>query len=213
MSDQHAPMSRRSVKVKAHPQYLLLRARCRAFLSLATPWEGEAVRYTPLRFGKPTDLLSGEGSYQRGARFNARGTFRAVYASLDPQTATAEIDGVYGRYGLSAAGIPASAKRPQVRVFLRFRLERTLDLHDRRVRKEMEVTTAELLAPWRDAHDGGEEAWTQAFGRAAHAVGFEALLFPSRHSRGVNLVWFNDRLVKGSEVRILHEEDLRKHLK
>jgi RES domain-containing protein len=201
------------MKLKAHPQYLLFRARCRAFLSLARPWEGEVVRYAPLRFGKPVDLLSGEGSFQRGARFNARGTFRAVYASLDPQTATAEIDGAYARYGLSAVAIPDTAKVPQVRVFLRFHLQRVLNLCDRHVRKDMEVTKDELLAPWRTTHDGGQEAWTQAFGRAAHTCGIEAILTPSRHRGGVNLVWFPDRLEKGSRVEILHEDDLWKHLK
>ena len=201
------------MKLKAHPQYLLLRARCRAFLTLGIVWEREVVRYAPLRYAKPSDLLSGEGSRLAGKRFNTRLVFGAVYTSLDSHTATAEVDGKYADYNVHPADIPSTAKHPQVRTFIDFRLQRVLDLCDRAVRRKLGVTRADLRRGWMRSNSRDEEAFTQALGRAARASGFEGLLVPSRFVGGINLVWFPGRLLPGSRVWIPHERELIEHLK
>ena len=201
------------MKIRAHPDYLKLRDRCRSALALGIAWDREVVRYAPLRYAKPYDLLSGEGSRLGGKRFNTRLEFGAVYTSLDPHTATAEVDGKYADFDVHPADIPSTAKHPQVRTFIDFRLQRVLDLCDPAVRRRLGVTRADLGRGWMKSNSRDEESFTQALGRAARSAGFEALLVPSRFAGGVNLVWFPGRLLPGSRVWIPHEKELLNYLK
>src|SRR5205823_4374995 len=54
------------------------------------PRKGTIYRVTTLKYRDPDDILLGEGSYRSGGRWNAIGSFRAVYGSTDAIVALAE---------------------------------------------------------------------------------------------------------------------------
>src|SRR3954447_25834036 len=73
------------------------------------------------------------------------------------------------------------------------------------------VTLQDLGQPWWPAPEAGDEAFTQAIGRAAYDAGFEAVKLPSvRRKGGTNLNVFPERLREGSSVSVLAEEDLER---
>ena len=66
-----------------------------------------------------------------------------------------------------------------------------------------------LAEDWHKVNDAKHESQSQAFGRAAHDIGAEALLVPSaRVAGGMNLVYFPQSLGRGSKVEIFGENDL-----
>ena len=58
--------------------------------ALARPWEGVVYRSVAPHRAEPNEILSGEGSFQNGGRWNAPGSVRAVYAGATPEAAMAE---------------------------------------------------------------------------------------------------------------------------
>src|SRR5437870_6910515 len=83
--------SARSVAtIGPNPEYVRFVAAMRRARRLAAPWSGVVYRATSPHYASSRDLVSGEGARLHGGRWNAPGTFAAVYASLDPQTAMAE---------------------------------------------------------------------------------------------------------------------------
>jgi hypothetical protein len=63
-------------------------------------------------------------------------------------------------------------------------------------------------------NDAGHESQSQAFGRAAHDVGAEALMAPSARVRGgVNLVYFPESAASPNAIKILGEDELSRWLK
>ena len=47
------------------------------------PWSGVIFRSVSPRYARPSDILSGQGAYQAGGRWNAPGVY-AIYGSLEP---------------------------------------------------------------------------------------------------------------------------------
>ena len=71
-----------------------------------------------------------------------------------------------------------------------------------------------LAEDWRQVNDTKHESQSQAFGRAVHDLGAEAILAPSaRVPGGRNLIFFPHSLACGSTVEILGENDLNLWLK
>ncbi|HXP59557.1 MAG TPA: RES family NAD+ phosphorylase [Dongiaceae bacterium] len=71
-----------------------------------------------------------------------------------------------------------------------------------------------LVEDWRKVNNAGYESESQAFGRAAHALGAEGLLVPSARIAGaMNLVYFPESLRQTSQVEILGETELDRWLK
>ena len=66
------------------------RAAIDSLCGAAKPFEESCFRSVELAWAHPDDVISGEGSKAKGGRFAAKGT-RAVYASLDEETATEEV--------------------------------------------------------------------------------------------------------------------------
>jgi hypothetical protein len=63
--------------------------------------------------------------------------------------------------------------------------------------------------PWRERHEAGEEALTQALGRIAYELRWEALLVPSAaRPRGMNLIIFPANLLTKSGLLILNVGEL-----
>jgi len=163
------------------------------------PFSGIAYRSTSPAYANSRDLLSGEGVRRHGGRWNPRGAFAAVYASLAPETALAEALYRFRDYGFSEADA-----LPRVFVALEVRASAVADLTDGRARQALRVSRRRMRREsWRRLQAAGREAVTQAIGRAAYERGLEALLVPSAADRaGTNLVLFPARLRPGSLLRL-----------
>lgn len=85
-------------------------------------------------------------------------------------------------------------------------VSRTLDLTDIDLLHEIGIGQAELREnAWWQSRWRGEEAITQAIGRAAHATGVQALIVASAQTleHGKNLVVFPDHVKRPMELKVL----------
>jgi RES domain-containing protein len=64
----------------------------------AAPFDDSCFRSVELAWAHPDDVISGEGTRLKGGRFAAKGT-RAVYGSLDEETAAREVTARKARLG------------------------------------------------------------------------------------------------------------------
>ena len=170
----------------------------------AIPWTGDAFRFTDMTYANLADLVTGQGSFQAGGRWNGKATFPTLYFSLAPETAWAEALSNSRRQGLPDIDlIPLTLTGCQAKV------KRILDLTDPRIRRLLGVTVAQLKdEPWRTIQHQGREALTQCLGRLAREAGFQGLLVPSAaRQRGINLVLFRDQ-VQDNELAVMHPEKL-----
>ncbi len=153
--------------------------------------EGTAVRLVDEKWASPEDVVSGMGAFRKGGRYNAAGSFRAVYLTEDARVGLTEVGfpiSMGGRFRLESAG------RVTV-VPVRFRLKKVLDLCDYRVRIALGTDLEEIVQPIEPYEARGEGAPTQVLGRVAWRLGFSAIRYPSRHNIAVcNLVVFPDNL-------------------
>ncbi len=133
-----------------------------------------------------------------------QGAFRAVYGSLNLETALDEVLAHHRRQGL-----PEVEALPLTFVGLQVDAQRVLDLTDGRIRRALGISAKRIASePWRALQNTGQEASTQAIGRLAWHAGLQGLFVPSAIQRmGRNLVLFPDRLLPGQLV-IVHGERL-----
>jgi RES domain-containing protein len=174
-------------------------------------WKGLLFRASCLPYAQTAKLLDGKGSLAHGGRWSAAGTFLAVNLSTSQQTAIAESGASFTYYNFAPSDV-----RPKVIVVVRADFSRVLDLvAPKGLRTKTWLELDKLLAEdWHKVNDAKHEAQSQAFGRAAHALGAEALLVPSaRVPGGMNIVYFPESLARGSKVEILGENDLNRWLK
>lgn len=164
-----------------------------------------AYRVTTLDYPKPKSILLGQGSFLHGGRWNAIGSFRAVYGSTADIVAVAE-----SRATADYARVPFPFTTPRLLVAIEFGLQAVLDLTASAIRKQLGFALAELgKEDWRKEQDAGRESFTQAIGRAVFANGAEGLLTVSaRVPGGVNVVYFPANHRRGSRVRVLESEKL-----
>jgi RES domain-containing protein len=178
-------------------------ARCEKY---RLPWAGVIYRSASVRYANRDDLLTGIGSKSAGARWNPPGSVATVYTSLDIPTAVAEALAHHRYYGFAV-----ETALPRVLVSIQARLQRVLELTDRRVSRTLRVPRGQLLdEDWRACNSGGEEARTQAIGRLAWDAGWEGLLVPSAASTtGVNLIIFpGNLLLPQSYLLIINRDQL-----
>jgi RES domain-containing protein len=169
-------------------------------------WQGELFRSASPRYANKDDIITGAGSKAAGARWNPPGSFHAVYASLEVETAVAEVLQHFRHYGL-----PVAKAMPRVIVSLEVKLERVLDLREGDVRRLLVVSEKRMLSePWRQEQKKGLEALTQAIGRLAYEVNVQALLVPSAARKGgSNLIVFPANLdPPKSWLRIVNRDEL-----
>ena len=199
------------MKIKPNPRYGAFVAALKKFKRRFSKWQGIAFRAAPLEFARLEKLLDGKGSLQVGGRWLAAGTFRAVNLSTTQETAIKESSANFTYYNFALSDI-----KPKVVVGVRLKLKKVIDLtNPHGVRAQLWPRWDELLAEdWRQINDAGHESQSQAFGRATHDVGAEALLAPSARVRGgINLVYFPESVVSSSGIEILGEDELARWLK
>jgi len=185
--------------MNAHPDYDRIARSLEQHKTRAAPWSGVIYRSTSPRHFSRDGVLSGMGSFRRGGRWNPAGV-KAVYGSLTPETAMAETLQHYRYYS-----IPIPDAMPKVFVAVRVSVQRCLDLGDTATLAALGLGAAELLAEdWRAHNQAGQEALTQAIGRAVAAAGLEALLAASSAEKGgMNLVVYPDALATTSSIGAL----------
>lgn len=194
-----------AMKSKPNPAFEKLRkflARCPAFLQ---PWSGAAYRVTTLDYPDSKSILLGQGSFLHGGRWNARGSFRAVYGSSEDTIAVAE-----SRATADYLGVPLPFRTPRLLVAIELSLEAVLDLTSTAVRRQLNLSSEDLrMEDWRKLQEEGSESLTQAIGRAVFANDGEGLLVPSaRIVNGVNVVYLPENRRLASRATVLESEKL-----
>ena len=187
--------------VKEYPDSFRLLSAMKLAVGRARPWTGTIFRSAPSKWAAGRDMLTGIGSMKSGARFNAPGSFPAIYGSTTPELAMIESLAYQRR-----AGLPVERAMPLVFKAISITVERCLDLTDAGMLADLELSLDQLRTDtWWLARARGEESLTQAVGRAAHASGIESLLVASAHAldQGVNVVVLPDCLKPSSGLKVL----------
>lgn len=193
------------MKIAPHRAFDELRKRMADRPELLRPWRGIAYRATTLAYADPADILRGEGSYRYGGRWNAIGSFRAVYGSVEDSVAVTE-----SRANADYARVPFPLVTPRLLVAVELSLQSVIDLTSMQTRRILNITLEELRREdWRKVQEQDAESFTQAIGRAAFANNAEGTLVPSaRMEQAVNVAYFPENLRPHSEVKVLESERL-----
>lgn len=195
------------MKVRPNPRYSEFVYRLGKISPKPAPWKGVTFRSVELEHASPEQILSGEGSLKFGGRWNASGSFPAIYSSTRPGTATEEAFQLAADYELAPDDL-----KPRITCGIDWDLARVLDLAGTNLPSWL------MLKDWMREdfpriNDSGFETLCQALGRAARNCGLSALLCPSARVAGaVNLVVFRDRLRASETMRLLGEGELNKYL-
>jgi len=191
--------------VKHNRAFAALSRHLRQHPELFRPWKGTMYRVTTLKYRDPAEILLGEGSYLNGGRWNAIGSFRAVYGSTDDVVALAE-----SKANALYANLPYPFRDPRLVVAAEVSLSRVIDLTAPETLKALALTEEELAREdWRKVQEQGAESFTQALGRAAFIAKAEGLLARSaRVKGGINIVYFPQNKARGSDVRLWQPRQL-----
>ena len=195
------------MKVRPHSNFGRINRRLRAAPELLRPWRGAAYRVTTLDYPSPQSILQGQGSYLYGGRWNAIGSFRAVYGSTEDTVAVVE-----SRATADYARVPWPFPTPRLLVAIKLSLQAVVDLTESETRLVLGLTVEELQAEdWRKTQEDGRESLTQAVGRAVFANGGEGLLSASaRVPEGINVAYFPERRHIESHVEVLDAAKLER---
>lgn len=109
--------------MRPHPEYDRVARAVLRCLPLAGPWSGDVFRFAAPRWSTAAQLLTGEGAFRHGGRWCPIGVLRVVDASLDPETALAEVLAQCRRFGWAVRDA-----MPKLSNAVAIRLHRVLDL-------------------------------------------------------------------------------------
>jgi RES domain-containing protein len=153
----------------------------RLFVSVV-PIDDSCFRSVELEYAHPDKVVSGEGCRLKGGRFAAKGT-RAVYGSLDDETATREVTERKARLG--GAGIISLKDYPRVTYVFSIKAKKCLDFRN----LSTDAVLKDLLAAVTDPDDLGA---SQEMGAYLVGKGIDAIIFPSVAGSGANIIVFLD---------------------
>ena len=189
------------MNVTEHPDFDRLLAAMKVAASRVHQWSGVIYRSAPPKWAAGRDMLTGRGSMTSGARFNAPGSFPAIYGSTTPELAMIESLAYRRR-----AGLPIERAMPLVFKAISVEVQRLVDLRDAEVLAALSTTLDELRAEtWWLSRARGEESLSQAIGRAAHLCQIQAILAASAHTldHGQNIIVLPDHLHLPSRLAVL----------
>jgi len=188
--------------MSGHPNYAAIENRMRALRSTTLTIDEHVFRMVNPRYTKDADIVSGKGGFRAVGRWNLRGKFHCMYASMTPETALQE-----SLAGGRREHLPDEKSLPRTLVCVAVRVRAALDLTDGQVRQRLGVSKQRMTneAQWRADNYHSRESITQAIGRAAAALSFEALLTPSAADtpHGVNVVVFPENLQTSSRLTVV----------
>lgn len=159
----------------------------------------DCYRSVEIAYGHPDDVISGEGTRIQGGRFVPQG-MRAVYASLDEETATREVTARKVRLG-GQAQIHLK-DYPRLTYVIGIKIEKCVDFRS----VDRSTVLGQTLAAALDLSDLGD---SQAIGQYIVSKGVQAALWPSVAGSGSNIVVFLD-VDPPSRVEISNREDILK---
>ena len=163
-----------------------LQAALQELVPHSATYVGLCFRCLRPKYANKRDAFSGDGSRFASGRFHRRGAFPIVYAGCTLRVAEWETS-----HTARNSGFQREDLLPLTTISAEVKLNRVLDLTDRRVRRVLRVTLADLRqSPWSSAQF---ETLAQSIGRLAHECGFEAILAPSA-GPGINLNILPDNL-------------------
>jgi RES domain-containing protein len=193
------------MKSQANPAFRRLHKKLAEDGELLRPWKGAAYRVTTLDYPDPKSILLGRGSFLHGGRWNAIGSFRAVYGSTLDTVAVAE-----SRATADYAHVPWPFATPRLLVAIELSLQAVLDLTNASIRAQLGLTLDALTEEdWRRVQEHGRESLTQAIGRAVFSNSGEGLIVPSaRVPEGVNVVYLPENQGAASRVAVLESDKL-----
>lgn len=150
-------------------------------------YEGPGFRQQAPEF----DPFSGEGARRRGGRFNPPDSFPVLYLCSTRACAVAEF---YRTGSQLAIGPEGLLPRHLFRYSLR--LDRVLDLGDRRTIARLDITNEDLV--------GEDLSITRRIGQSVQALGLEALRSPSATGQDDVLAIFIENIASGAvDVKLL----------
>jgi len=182
--------------ITPHADYPAIRARLDRLVPKAISVQKHVYRMINPHYCKTAAVLNGIGGMRADGRWNIKSRFHCTYTSCSPETALAEVLNASRRKGL-----PDETALPRVLVCLAVNVRKALDLTDSSVRRNARIGHQRMMdEPWWIENQAGREAWTQAIGRAAAGIGFEAIITPSAAdpATGVNVIVFPENLDRTS---------------
>jgi RES domain-containing protein len=166
-----------------------------------TRWRRTIFRAAPPKWSSGRLITSGIGAQKAGGRFNAPGTFAAVYASTSPELAVRESLAYQRR-----ANLPPELALPLVVKAIEVKVGRAIDLNTEAIVSKLEISSERIKTdPWWVYRAKREESFTQAIGRAAHRCGVQAILAPSSQEAGAafNVFVLPDHIQLPSYLKVL----------
>jgi RES domain-containing protein len=193
------------MKVSANPAFARIRKGIAGHRELLRPWKGAAFRVTTLDYPSPQSILLGQGSFMYGGRWNAAGSFRAVYGSTSDLVAVAE-----SRANAEYAGISYPFRKPRLLVMIELSMDEVLNLTAPDTLRALDLRSDELrLEDWRKLQANGLESLTQTIGRAVYENGGDGLLAPSaKITGGLNVVYLPENRRSANEATVCESEEL-----
>src|SRR6266478_6325362 len=178
---------------KPHPDFGAILATVQSLFAHQSKFSGHGFRCVETSFAH--DLLSGKGSLLHGGRWNAPGSFPAVYLADSPETALNEF-----LVRARRMHIRDYKALPMVMVAVKVKLSCLLDLRAVGVSFALDRFLCSEKIGWQSIQNR-REAVSQAIGRAALTAGFKGLRAPSRQTpKAVNFVVFPDALSSGDRI-------------
>lgn len=160
-------------------------------------WKGDVYRLAHPKYADSADFISGAGATLNGGRWNPPDGSPTLYASSSPELASEETFALARKLGFAPRDL-----LPRVIRAIRVRVSRLVDMTDGDIRRSLMVSEQRMLdTNWRKANARGNEALTQAIGRAAAEAGLEGLIVASSvRPKEFNLVIFLGNLSRRSRV-------------
>ena len=191
------------MKITAHPDTAKLTERLKALgAGHDAAFDGELFRFINPTYARSADILDGAGALHANGRWNLKGATRLSYTALAPQTALAEALAHVHYFRL-----PVHKALPRVLVALQLKAKRALDLRDGSMRKALRLSEDTIRRlDWRAENQKGQEAITQAWGKAFAKAGYEAVIVPSAaDTDGANVLVFPENLQASSVFKVMSE--------
>jgi RES domain-containing protein len=165
----------------------------------AKPYKDRCVRSVEIAHGLPDEVISGEGTRKNGGRFVPAGV-RAVYASLDEATATAEVTARKARLGGRAQ--ISIHDYPRLTYIIAVEIDTCVDFRS-------VDTSSDLGRALKAALDPADLQVSQQIGQYLMSKGVQGSIFPSAVAPGANVVAFLDAN-PAPIVAIANREDVDK---
>jgi RES domain-containing protein len=146
-------------------------------------------------------VLSIQGSFITGGRFNIRNKFGALYVSEHWETAIKESINTGKRIGFNEFV-------PKTLVAIKVDSLKVLDLDDATVREHLGIRCKDVQIDWMNENRKDRVALTQSIGELGREAGFDAVAMKSQlDPKTTNLAIFIDK-VPESQITVLHYEKL-----